>query len=63
MKALCTAKNERANIRAEKATRRAIKQNTPPEEHYKLKNVDKIYVCSELREKSIPGLSLVEVKD
>lgn len=43
MKALRTARNEVANIRAEQTIRRATKHNTPPAAHYNLKSGDKVY--------------------
>lgn len=63
LKALRTARDEIANIRAEQAIRRAIKNNNLSAAHYELKSGDKVYAYSESRDKWILGLKLVEVED
>lgn len=63
MKALRTARDGVAKIRAEQAIRRAIKHNTPPAVHYKLNSGDKVYEYSESSAKRISGLTLVQRKE
>lgn len=43
MKALRTARDEEANIKAGQAIRRAMKHNIQQEAHYELKSGDKMY--------------------